>query len=53
MDDDGMNILMDDTGAAMKFKDKPSAYRYIEVMCKEYGLNYELLENDVELWRLH
>ena len=53
MEDDGTNVLMDDRGAAMKFKDKVSAYRYIEIMCKEYGLDYELMENDVELWRLH
>ena len=53
MEDDGTNVLMDDRGAAMKFKDKVSAYRYIEIMCKEYGLDYDLMENDVELWRLH
>jgi hypothetical protein len=53
MEDDGMNVLMDDKGAAVKFKDKVSAYRYIEIMCKEYGLDYDLMENDVELWRLH
>ena len=53
MEDDGTNVLMDDRGAAMKFKDKVSAYRYIEIMCKEYGLDYDLMENDIELWRLH
>ena len=53
MEDDGTNVLMDDRGAAMKFKDKVSAYRYIEIMCKEYGFDYDLMENDVELWRLH
>ena len=53
MEDDGINVLMDDKGDAVKFRDKVSAYRYIEIMCKEYGLDYELMENDVELWRLH
>ena len=53
MEDEGINVLMDDTGGAIKFKDKVSAHRYIEIMCKEYGLDYELMENDVELWRLH
>ena len=53
MEDDGTNVLMDDRGAAMKFKDQVSAYRYIEIMCKEYGLDYDLMENDVELWRFH
>ena len=47
------NILKDDDGAAMKFKDKISAYRYIQIMCKEHGLDYDLMESDIELWQLH
>jgi hypothetical protein len=53
MEDSGMNVLMDDEGGAIKFKDKVSAYRYIEHLCKEHGVDYELMENDIELWRLH
>ena len=53
LEDNGMNVLMADTGSAIKFKDKLSAWRYIERMCKEFGINYELMENDIELWRLH
>ncbi len=52
-DMEDLNVLMDDSGCAMQFKDKLSAYRYLEKMCNEFGVDHELLENDVELWRMH
>ena len=52
-DEDCANILMDEDGTAMKFKDKTSAYRYLQSMCKEHGLDYDLMEGDIELCRLH
>ena len=51
--DDYVNILMDDEGNAMQFVDKISAWRYMELMCKEHGVDMEQIENDVELLRLH
>jgi len=53
MTDDYVNVLMDDDGNAVKFTDKISAWRYIELMCKEHGVDMSHMENDVELWRLH
>tara|TARA_R100000656_G_scaffold9574_1_gene10390 strand:- start:323 stop:484 length:162 start_codon:yes stop_codon:yes gene_type:complete len=53
MTDDYVNVLMDDDGNAVKFTDKVSAWRYIELMCKEHGVDMEHMESDVELWRLH
>ena len=53
MTDDYVNVLMDDDGNAVKFTDKVSAGRYIELMCKEHGVDMEHMESDVELWRLH
>jgi hypothetical protein len=47
------DVLMDDDGTALKFKHRISAWRYLEQMCKEANIDYELMENDVELWRLH
>ncbi len=52
-DEDCANILMGEDGAALKFKDKTSAYRYLQSMCKEHGLDYDLMEGDIELCRLH
>ncbi len=52
-DEDCVNILMDEEGTAMKFIDKSSAYRYLQSMCKEHGLDCDLMEGDIELWRLH
>ena len=51
--DNYINILMDDEGNAMQFVDKISAWRYMELMCKDHGVDMEQLESDVELWRLH
>tara|TARA_R100000306_G_C4275100_1_gene92148 strand:+ start:287 stop:472 length:186 start_codon:yes stop_codon:yes gene_type:complete len=51
--DDYVNILSDDDGNAVKFVDKISAWRYMELMCKDFGLDMEQLESGVELWRLH
>mgnify|MGYP003679245695 CR=1 FL=1 len=53
MTDDYVNVLMDDDGNAVKFTDKISAWRYIELMCKEHGVDMSHMESDVELWRLH
>ena len=53
MTDDYVNVLMDDDGNAVKFTDKISAWRNIELMCKEQGVDMEHMESDVELWRLH
>ena len=53
MTDDYVNILMDEEGKAIKFIDKISAWRYMELMCKDHGVDMEQLESDVELWRLH
>mgnify|MGYP003146608765 FL=1 len=52
-EEDYVNVLMDDQGETVKFKDKISAWRWMERMCKEFNIDYQLMENDVELWRLH
>ncbi len=52
-EDDRVNVLMDEDGCAMQFKNKISAYRYLEKMCNDSGVDHELLENDIELWRMH
>ena len=51
--EDYVNLLMDEDGNTVKFVDKISAWRYMELMCKDNGVDMEQIENDVELWRLH
>ena len=51
--DNYINLLTDEDDNTVKFVDKISAWRYIELMCKEHGVDMEQIENDVELWRLH
>ena len=53
MTDNYVNLLTDEDDNTVKFVDKISAWRYIELMCKEHGVDMEQIENDVELWRLH
>ena len=51
--DNYINLLTDEDDNTVKFVDKISAWRYMELMCKENGVDIEQIENDVELWRLH
>jgi hypothetical protein len=51
--DNYINLLTDEDDNTVKFVDKISAWRYMELMCKEYGVDMDQIENDVELWRLH
>ena len=53
MTDNYVNLLTDEDDNTVKFVDKISAWRYMELMCKENGVDIEQIENDVELWRLH
>ena len=53
MTDNYVNLLTDEDDNTVKFVDKISAWRYMELMCKEYGVDMDQIENDVELWRLH
>ena len=54
LNDDGyFDVLMGEDGAVLQFKHRIAAWRYLEQMCKEANIDYELMENDVELWRLH